>query len=181
MRRIILLPEKTAPLWGQKALNNTSLSYANAHRPWQMFQDLFHQTLDVCEMAGTAKHKFRLKNKLLSLDSSTISLCQSLFPWDKFRRTKGVVKLHLLLGHDGYLPTQAYISTLKNMTSFSPARGPCRPVRLWPWTEATMIMPCLRIGPKTKSILSPVSRTMPPAASCESCQCRRIATSYPTS
>ena len=59
------------------------------------------------------KHKFRFKNKLLSLDSSTISLCLSLFPWAKFRRTKGAVKLHLLLDHDGYLPTFAYISNGK--------------------------------------------------------------------
>jgi hypothetical protein len=50
------------------------------------------------------------KNKLLSLDSSTISLCLSLFPWAKFRRIKGAVKLHLLLDHDGYLPTYALIS-----------------------------------------------------------------------
>jgi hypothetical protein len=97
----------------KKAPNKSTLSYANAHRPWQMFQDLFYQTLDVCRLAGTAKHKFRFKNKLLSLDSSTISLCLSLFPWAKFRRTKGAVKLHLLLDHDGYLPTYAYISNGK--------------------------------------------------------------------
>ncbi len=49
----------------------------------------------------------------MSLDSSTISLCLSLFPWVKFRRTKGAVKLHLLLDHDGFLPTFAYISNGK--------------------------------------------------------------------
>ncbi|MCF8025923.1 MAG: transposase, partial [Desulfobacteraceae bacterium] len=48
-----------------------------------------------------------------SLDSTTISLCLSLFPWAKFRRTKGAVKLHLLLDHDGYMPTYAYISNGK--------------------------------------------------------------------
>jgi len=37
-------------------------------------------------------------------------LCLSPFPWAKFRRTKGAVKLHLLLDHDGYLPTFALIS-----------------------------------------------------------------------
>jgi hypothetical protein len=60
--------------------------------------------------ATPGTHKFRFKNKLLSLDSSTISLCLSLFPWAKFRRTKGAIKLHLLLDHDGYLPTYASIS-----------------------------------------------------------------------
>jgi hypothetical protein len=94
----------------KKAPNKSTLSYANAHRPWQMFQDLFYDTLDFCKQATPGKHKFRFKNKLLSLDSSTISLCLSLFPWAKFRRTKGAVKLHLLLDHDGYLPTYALIS-----------------------------------------------------------------------
>jgi hypothetical protein len=78
-----------------------------------MYRELFYQTLDLCKMAGPGKHRFRFKNKLLSLDSSTISLCLSLFPWAKFRRTKGAVKLHLLLDHDGYLPTFAYISNGK--------------------------------------------------------------------
>jgi hypothetical protein len=97
----------------KKAPNKSTLSYANAHRPWQMYRELFYQTLDVCKSAGTDKHRFKFKNKLLSLDSSTISLCLSLFPWAKFRRTKGAVKLHLLLDHDGYLPTYAYISNGK--------------------------------------------------------------------
>ena len=78
-----------------------------------MFSDLFYSTLDQCRLAAPGKHKFRFKNKLLSLDSSTISLCLSLFPWAKFRRTKGAVKLHMLLDHDGYLPTYAYISNGK--------------------------------------------------------------------
>jgi hypothetical protein len=96
------------------APNKSTLSYANANRPWQMYQDLFYETLEFCRMAAPGKaKKFRFKNKLLSLDSSTISLCLALFPWAKFRRTKGAVKLHLLLDHDGYLPTYAYISNGK--------------------------------------------------------------------
>jgi len=95
------------------APKKSTLSYANAHRPWEMFRDLFYETLSVCKSAAPGKHKFRFKNTLLSLDSTTISLCLSLFPWAKFRRTKGAVKLHLLLDHDGYLPTYAYISNGK--------------------------------------------------------------------
>ena len=97
----------------KKAPSKSTLSYANAHRPWQLYRDLFYQTLDICKMAGPGKHRFRFKNKLLSLDSSTISLCLSLFPWAKFRRTKGAIKLHLLLDHDGYLPTFAHITNGK--------------------------------------------------------------------
>jgi len=88
----------------------STLSYANAHRPWQMFRDLFYETLKVCRMTAPGSRKFRFKNKLLSLDSTTIALCLSLFPWAAFRRTKGAIKLHLLLDHDGYFPTYAYIS-----------------------------------------------------------------------
>jgi Transposase DDE domain/Domain of unknown function (DUF4372) len=91
----------------------STLSYANAHRPWEMYRDLFYGTLAFCKREAPGKHKFRFKNRLLSLDSSTISLCLSLFPWARFRRTKGAVKLHLLLDHDGYLPTYAYISNGK--------------------------------------------------------------------
>lgn len=99
---------------GMKAApNKSTLSYANAHRPWQMFRDLFYETLHTCKQAAPGRHKFRFKNKLLSLDSTTISLCLSLFPWAKFRRTKGAIKLHLLLDHDGYLPTYVYISNGK--------------------------------------------------------------------
>jgi hypothetical protein len=97
----------------REAPNKSTLSYANTHRPWEMFRDLFYHTLDICKMAAPKTHKFRFKNKLLSLDSTTISLCLSLFPWAEFRRTKGAVKLHLLLDHDGYFPTYAYISNGK--------------------------------------------------------------------
>lgn len=91
----------------------STLSYANKNRPWQMYQDLFYETYDWCRSTTPGKHKFRFKNKLLSLDSTTISLSLSLFPWAKYRRTKGAAKLHLLLDHDGYLPSYAYLSNGK--------------------------------------------------------------------
>ena len=77
-------------------------------RPWQLFRDVFYTILDHVRQ-GAPRHRFRFKNKLLSFGGSTISLCLSLFPWAKFRRTKGAVKLHMLLDHDGYLPDYAYI------------------------------------------------------------------------
>jgi Transposase DDE domain len=51
-----------------------------------------------------APKPFRFKNKLYSLDATVIDLCVSVFDWAKFRRTKGAIKLHLLLDHDGCLP-----------------------------------------------------------------------------
>jgi hypothetical protein len=51
------------------APKKSTLSYANAHRPWQMFRDLFYETLKICKMSAPKNRKFRFKNKLLSLDS----------------------------------------------------------------------------------------------------------------
>ena len=84
--------------------------YANEHRPAALFEELFWATaarFREQQALGGRKHKFRFKNKLLSLDSTTISLCLTMFPWAKFRRAKGGVKAHVLLDHDDYLP--AYV------------------------------------------------------------------------
>jgi hypothetical protein len=86
----------------------STLAYANQHRSWELFQDLFFEMLQRCQQVAPQK-KFRFKNKLLSLDATVIDLCLNLFPWAKFRQTKGAVKLHLLLDHDGYLPIYAWI------------------------------------------------------------------------
>jgi hypothetical protein len=89
---------------GIEAPARSSLSYANRHRPWQLYEQVFYQLLERVRSSITTKHKFRFKNKLVSLDSTVIDLCVSMFDWAKFRRTKGAVKLHLVLDHDGYLP-----------------------------------------------------------------------------
>jgi len=96
-----------------KAPNKSTLSYANEHRPAALFEDLFHTARNRFrepQGLGARKHKFRFKNKLLSLDSTTISLCLELFPWAKFRRAKGGVKAHVLLDHDDYLPSYVLIT-----------------------------------------------------------------------
>jgi hypothetical protein len=93
----------------------STLAYANSHRPHQLFVKLFFQILDICHQESPGKKKkFRFKNKLFSLDSTTIDLCLNLFPWAKFRQTKGAVKLHLLLDHDGYLPDFAVVTDGKH-------------------------------------------------------------------
>ena len=87
----------------------STLSYANAHRPWELYQKLFYDLLGQCQ-ALSPKKKFRFKNRLLTLDSTTVELCASMFDWAHFRQTKGAVKLHLLLDHEGYLPVFAHVS-----------------------------------------------------------------------
>ena len=93
-----------------QAPNKSTLSYANGHRPAALFEDLFWTTLNRFreqQGIGARKNKFRFRNKLLSLDSTTITLCLGLFPWAKFRRAKGGVKAHVVLDHDDYMP--AYV------------------------------------------------------------------------
>jgi hypothetical protein len=87
-----------------KAPSRSTLAYANAHRPWPLYQELFYHVLALCRTQFSGKHKFRFKNRLLSFDATLIELCLSMFDWAKFRRTKGAIKLHLLLDHAGYLP-----------------------------------------------------------------------------
>jgi hypothetical protein len=87
----------------------STLSYANAHRPWQLFERLFYGLLPRVQACAPRK-KFRFKNKLLSLDASVVELCASMFDWARYRTTKGALKLHLLLDHDGYLPAFACVS-----------------------------------------------------------------------
>ena len=97
----------------QDAPKRSTLSYANEHRPWQLYEKLFYHLLGRCQQLEFGKRKFRFKNRLFSLDASLIRLCASLFDWAKYRQTKGAVKLHLLLDHEGYLPVFACITTGK--------------------------------------------------------------------
>jgi Transposase DDE domain/Domain of unknown function (DUF4372) len=93
-----------------EAPSRSTLAYANEHRPWELYQTVFHQLLGKCEAVAQGRKKFRFKNKLLSLDATVIDLCAEVFDWAKFRQTKGAVKLHLLLDHEGYLPAYAVIT-----------------------------------------------------------------------
>jgi len=89
----------------------STLAYANAHRPWELYRSVFYDVLEHCQReAAGKKRKFRFKHKLLSIDSTTIALSLSMFDWAQYKRSKGAVKLHLVLDHDGYLPQYAVIS-----------------------------------------------------------------------
>ncbi len=91
----------------------STLAYANEHRPWELYQTVFAQLLKKCQVEVAARgggRKFRFKNKLMSLDGSIIDLSVAMFDWAKYRRTKGAIKLHLLLDHQGYLPSFAVVT-----------------------------------------------------------------------
>jgi len=94
-----------------RAPTRSTLAYANQHRRWQIYQEVFQQLLRVCQAdAHAGKRKFRFRNPLLSLDSTVISVCVSMFDWAAYVQTKGAVKLHLVLNHQGYLPQYAVLS-----------------------------------------------------------------------
>lgn len=91
--------------------SKSSLSYQNQNREWQLFQDYYFKLLQ--KLSGIARFKqtrFRIKAKILLLDSTTISLCLSIFDWAKYRKKKGAIKLHTLLDYDGCLPVYINLS-----------------------------------------------------------------------
>ena len=92
--------------------SRSTLAYANQHRPWALFSTVFERLYEHCRRDANARgaRKFRFKHKLLSLDSTMIPVCLSLFDWALYRRAKGAVKIHMLLDHDGYLPQFAVIT-----------------------------------------------------------------------
>jgi transposase len=110
----------------RQAPKRATLSYANAHRPWKLFEAVFYQLLGQCQQAAPPRTKFRFQNKLLLLDATVIDLCVTMFDWARFRRTKGAIKLHLLLDHDGYLPVFAHL-TEGRQHEMKLARGLCLP------------------------------------------------------
>lgn len=91
----------------------STLSYANRNRPWQIYRRTFYDVLASCRTVAPRK-PFQFKNPLYSLDMTVIDLCASVFDWARYMRTKGAIKLHLLLDHDGYLPTFACITDGKH-------------------------------------------------------------------
>ena len=101
---------KLAHLGIHRVPNRSTLSYANEHRPWELYETIFYQLLERCRQISGKGKRFRFKNKLVSMDATIIELCASLFDWAQFVCTKGAVKLHLLLDHDGYLPSFAVIT-----------------------------------------------------------------------
>ena len=69
------------------------------------------------KMLESSKKKFKFKNKLFLFDSTTISLCLSLFPWANYRQTKGGIKVHVLLDQSDYMPSFVTITHAKEHDS----------------------------------------------------------------
>ncbi|MGQ0696571.1 MAG: IS4 family transposase [Nitrospiraceae bacterium] len=102
---------KLVHLGVRRTPTRSTLAYANAHRPWQLYESVFYDLLHRCQvLAATKRRRFRFKNPLRTLDSTLIELCAQVFDWARFQRTKGAIKLHLQLDHQGCLPCWALVT-----------------------------------------------------------------------
>lgn len=98
-----------------KSVSRNNLSHALKNRPSVAFENLFYQLLGKLQHErGIMKDKrFKFNNPLRSIDSTTISLCLSVFDWAKFRRAKGGIKLHVLFNNKEQLPEFIVMSEAK--------------------------------------------------------------------
>jgi len=99
---------------GSAKLSRSNLSRINEAKPYALYEALFGKLLSHCQ-GKVPGHDFHFKNPLYSLDASTIDLCLSVFPWADFRTTKGGIKLHVGLNHNGYLPE--FVTVTEGKTS----------------------------------------------------------------
>ena len=89
----------------------STLADANEKRNWRIHQDFALSLISIARrFYAEDSFGLELKNTVYALDSSTIDLCLALFPWARFRKTKGAVKLHTLLDLRGSIPTFIHIS-----------------------------------------------------------------------
>jgi hypothetical protein len=98
----------------RSAITRSTLSDANNNRDWRIYADL------ASVLTETAKELYRdepfsvdIANAVYALDSTTIDLCLSMFPWTKFRQKKGAVKIHTLLDLRDNIPSILAISNGK--------------------------------------------------------------------
>ena len=94
---------------GVGAVARSSLARVNGEQRHELYEALFGRLLPRCRGSAPG-HGFRFHNPLYSLDATTIDLCLSMFPWARFRRAKGAVKLHVGLDHAGLLPAFARVT-----------------------------------------------------------------------
>jgi hypothetical protein len=98
------------------APSKSTVSYQNKHRNWTLFRDYYYKLLHhLGQQAGFRQVKFKIKSKIFLLDSTTISLCLSLFDWARYKTAKGAIKMHTLLDYDGHLP--AYVNITDGKTA----------------------------------------------------------------
>ncbi len=89
------------------SISKSTLAYANESRDWRIYADFAQHLIEEARKLYVDDSDFQLDldHTVYALDSSTIDLCLSLFPWAKFRKHKAAIKLHTLLDLRGAIPT----------------------------------------------------------------------------
>ena len=92
-------------------ISRSALAVANKNRDWRIYADFAHRLIrNARDLYHDDGGVLNLKNTVYALDSSTVDLCLTLFPWAHFRKTKSAVKIHTLLDLQGYIPAFIHIS-----------------------------------------------------------------------
>jgi hypothetical protein len=87
-------------------VSRSTLADANENRDWRIYADFAQVLINIArDLYADDDFAVELDETVYALDASTIDLCLSLFPWARFRKTKGAVKLHTLLDLRGCIPT----------------------------------------------------------------------------
>lgn len=91
----------------RKKVPHSTLADANEQRDWRIYADFAQILIPEARKLNLQDSGFTLdlKNMVYALDSTTIDLCLSLFPWARFRAAKGAVKAHVLMDLRGSIPT----------------------------------------------------------------------------
>jgi len=97
---------------GIESTKRSTLSDAHARRDSRIFESTFYDLLSHCQNI-TPKYRFKFKNPLYAIDSTTVDLCLSLFPWATYRTTKGAIKMHTLFNVRTGIPEFITVSTGK--------------------------------------------------------------------
>ena len=97
----------------ERKISRSTLSDANNRRDYRIYMQLFYELLGRCKEVTPSGNQFSFKNPLYALDSTTISLCLSLFDWALAGKTKGALKLHTLLDVRTAIPEIIVSSTGK--------------------------------------------------------------------
>lgn len=87
-------------------ISHSTLAYANQTRDWRIYADFAFILINIAkELYRDDKFFKELDETVYALDSTTIDLCLSLFPWAKFRKTKSAIKIHTLLNLQNNIPS----------------------------------------------------------------------------
>ena len=111
---------------GSKPIAKTTLASANQNRDYRIFEDFaFYMMKEACEKWST--NLLDIPGKKYALDSTTIPLCLSTFPWARFRRKKGGVKAHVLYDIEAQVPAFYIVTTASKYDSTAMSSIPYEP------------------------------------------------------